>query len=52
MDMSIIRDLFTNLIEASEVLGVDESFRSTLVEKKAKLFPLQIGKKGNLQERY
>lgn len=52
MDMSIIRDLFTNVIEASEILNVDESFRSMLVEKKAKLFPLQIGKKGNLQEWY
>lgn len=52
MDMSIIRDLFTNLIEASEVLGIDPSFRATLIAKKAKLFPLQIGKKGNLQEWY
>ncbi|MRG44029.1 glycoside hydrolase family 95 protein [Chitinophaga sp. SYP-B3965] len=52
MDMSIIRDLFTNLIEAEEVLGIDPSFRKILIEKKAKLFPLQIGKKGNLQEWY
>jgi alpha-L-fucosidase 2 len=52
MDMSIIRDLFTNVIEASEILGVDESFRTMLKEKKTKLFPLQIGKKGNLQEWY
>ena len=52
MDMSIIRDLFTNVIEASEILGIDETFRATLLEKKAKLFPLQIGKKGNLQEWY
>ena len=52
MDMSIIRDLFTNVIEASEILGIDVEFRATLSEKKAKLFPLQIGKKGNLQEWY
>lgn len=50
MDMSIIWDLFTNLIEAGEVLGVDKSFRETLIAKKAKLYPLHIGAKGNLQE--
>jgi len=52
MDMSLIWDLFTNVILASEVLGVDAEFRNELIEKKAKLFPLQIGKKGNLQEWY
>ncbi|QRR00386.1 glycoside hydrolase family 95 protein [Dyadobacter sandarakinus] len=52
MDMSIIWDLFTNLIEASEKLGIDPDFRQTLIEKRSKLFPLQIGKKGNLQEWY
>ena len=50
MDMSIIWDLFTNLIEACDVLGVDKSFRDNLVAKKAKLYPLHIGSKGNLQE--
>ncbi len=52
MDMSIIWDLFTNLIEASEVLETDAEFRQTLIEKRRQLFPLQIGKKGNLQEWY
>ncbi len=50
MDMSIIWDLFTNLIEAGEVLGIDKDFRETLIAKKAKLYPLHIGAKGNLQE--
>jgi alpha-L-fucosidase 2 len=50
MDMSIIRDLFTNLIEASDVLGIDAGFRDLLIAKKKKLYPLHIGKKGNLQE--
>jgi alpha-L-fucosidase 2 len=50
MDMSIIWDLFTNLIEASTVLGIDKDFRDILIAKKAKLFPLHIGKMGNLQE--
>jgi alpha-L-fucosidase 2 len=52
MDMSLIWDLFTNTIEASERLGIDADFRKELLAKRAKLFPLQIGKKGNLQEWY
>lgn len=52
MDMSIIWDLFTNLIEASTELGIDKAWRDTLIAKKKKLFPLHIGKKGNLQEWY
>lgn len=50
MDMSLIWDLFTNVIEASEILGIDADFRQLLVGKRKKLYPLQIGKKGNLQE--
>ncbi|MCF2443572.1 glycoside hydrolase family 95 protein [Dyadobacter sp. CY345] len=50
MDMSIIWDLFTNLIEASERLDNDADFRKILIEKRSQLFPLQVGKKGNLQE--
>ena len=52
MDMAIIWDLFTNTIEASEKLGIDEAFRKELIAKRAKLYPLHIGKKGNLQEWY
>lgn len=52
MDMSIIRDLFTNVIEASAALNTDAEFRKQISEQKAKLLPFQIGKKGNLQEWY
>jgi alpha-L-fucosidase 2 len=52
MDMSLTWDLFTNVIQASEHLGVDADFRKLLEEKRSKLFPLQIGKNGNLQEWY
>lgn len=52
MDMSIIWDLFTNVIEASQVMGTDEAFRHQLEEAKKKLFPLHIGKKGELLEWY
>ena len=34
MDMAIIRDLFSNLIEASEVLNIDRKFRKQLVTAK------------------
>jgi len=50
MDMSLIWDLFTNTIDASKHLDVDADYRKVLLEKRDKLFPLQIGKKGNLQE--
>lgn len=52
MDISIIRDLFTNVIDASNELGEDKAFRDTIIAKKAKLYPFHIGKKGNLQEWY
>ena len=32
MDMQIIRDLFSQVIEASTILGVDQAFRNELVE--------------------
>lgn len=50
MDMSIIWDLFTNLIEASETLQIDEEFRHQLADMRGRLFPLQIGERGQLQE--
>jgi alpha-L-fucosidase 2 len=52
MDMSIIWDLFTNLIDASNQLGEDKAFRDTIIAKRALLYPLHIGQKGNLQEWY
>ncbi len=50
MDHQIIRDLFTNCIEASEVLGVDEDFRRRLTELRGRIAPNQIGQYGQLQE--
>ena len=52
MDMSIIYDLFSNLIDAAEVLGNDDAFRKLLIEKRAKLYPLKVGSKGQLLEWY
>lgn len=52
MDMALVYDLFTNVIQAAEHLETDADLRKTLDERLQNLFPLQIGKKGNLQEWY
>lgn len=50
MDHQIIRDLFKNVIEASEVLNVDVALRTTLKEKYKQIAPNKVGKHGQLQE--
>ncbi len=50
MDMEILRNLFGNCIQASEVLGIDESFRERLTKTREQLAPFQVGKYGQLQE--
>ena len=50
MDHQIIRDLFTNCIEASKVLNVDQDFREKLEKLRSRIAPNQIGKYGQLQE--
>ncbi|NUM53021.1 MAG: glycoside hydrolase family 95 protein [Candidatus Hydrogenedentes bacterium] len=50
MDMQILHNLFSNCIDASTALGVDEDFRTRLADARSKLAPPQIGKHGQLQE--
>lgn len=50
MDMAVIRDLFTNCIEAGQVLGTDAELRAKLEKARARLLPFQVGKFGQLQE--
>jgi alpha-L-fucosidase 2 len=50
MDMSIIWDLFTNCIETTHVLGIEPEFAAKLEAARAKLYPLKIGARGQLQE--
>ena len=52
MDMEIIWDLFTNIIEADSILNIDHEFALLLKAKREKLSPLKIGKAGNLVEWY
>jgi len=49
-DQQLCWDLFTNMIEASEVLGVDAEYRKELIAKRKKLMGPKIGKWGQLQE--
>ncbi|MHC4084915.1 MAG: glycoside hydrolase family 95 protein [Planctomycetota bacterium] len=50
MDHQIIRELFTNCIEAAEILGIDDDFRRKLTELRSRIAPNQIGQHGQLQE--
>lgn len=50
MDHQIIRELFSNTIEAAAILGVDTDFALNLKELRGKIAPNQIGKYGQLQE--
>ena len=51
-DLAMIRECFDKTIKASKVLNTDADFRAKLETALAKLYPYQIGKKGNLQEWY
>jgi alpha-L-fucosidase 2 len=51
-DLALIHDLLTNLIEASTTLNTDSGYRAVLTATLAKLYPVRIGKQGNLQEWY
>ncbi len=50
IDMQILRDLFANCIAASEILDIDEDFRSQVTKTRARLAPMKIGRHGQLQE--
>jgi alpha-L-fucosidase 2 len=46
----ITRYLFTACIESSKILGVDDDFRNELLQKRARLAPIQIGPDGRIME--
>ncbi|MCJ8010439.1 glycoside hydrolase family 95 protein [Paenibacillus sp. KQZ6P-2] len=50
LDQVLVRDLFTFCLKSSELLNVDDPFQQRLKEAIDILPPLQIGKKGQLQE--
>jgi len=52
MDREILWDLFNNLVEASKELNVDAVLRKQWTDLRDSIYPLQIGKAGNLVEWY
>ncbi|MDR3220062.1 MAG: glycoside hydrolase family 95 protein [Dysgonamonadaceae bacterium] len=50
IDNQLIFDLFSNVINASQRLGIDELFCDTLKMKRDRLPPMQIGQHNQLQE--
>jgi alpha-L-fucosidase 2 len=50
IDMRILDALFGQVAEAAAVLGVDADLRAKALDARAKLAPMRIGRKGNLQE--
>jgi alpha-L-fucosidase 2 len=50
MDTEITHALFSRVIEASQLLGVDADFRKRVSDARDRLPPLKIGRHGQLQE--
>jgi alpha-L-fucosidase 2 len=50
IDMQILRDLFSAVAQAADVLETDRDFKDRVLTARAKLAPMQVGRKGNLQE--
>ena len=50
MDIELLRDLFSETAQASQILGVDPDLRRQILATRARLAPLQIGQYGQLQE--
>ena len=51
-DLAIIRECLSATASAAEVLGIDEELQKKIADVMKRLYPYQIGHKGNLQEWY
>ncbi|MFZ9387282.1 MAG: glycoside hydrolase family 95 protein [Chitinophagaceae bacterium] len=51
-DLAMIRELFNDFLDAAKRLGLDPGMQEEVRNALAKLYPYQVGKKGNLQEWY
>ena len=51
-DLAIIRECLSATASAAEVLGIDEELQQRIADVMKRLYPYQIGHKGNLQEWY
>lgn len=50
MDNQLVFDVFSNIIHASKVLGIDKAFADSLRVMRDRLPPMQVGQHGQLQE--
>jgi alpha-L-fucosidase 2 len=50
MDNQILRDLFNGCARASEILGLDATFRTQVLTARDRLAPTKVGSRGNVQE--
>ncbi|GLX68450.1 glycoside hydrolase family 95 protein [Paenibacillus glycanilyticus] len=50
MTMAIVKEIFINCIQSSKLLSMDVAFANLLQEKVDRLYPYQIGSKGQLLE--
>lgn len=50
MDNQMLYELFTHLVQATHILQMDETFADTLLQVRAQLPPMQVGRYGQLQE--
>lgn len=50
MTNQIVFDVFTTAINAAKILNKDKTFIDTLLQKRNRLAPMQVGKHGQLQE--
>ena len=51
-DLAIIRELFTNTLQAARTLGTDKSLRDSLQNALDRLHPYVVGQRGDLNEWY
>ncbi len=50
MDLALVWDLFTNLLDAGRALGTDAAFLRRLSDARGRLLPYHVGHEGQLQE--
>ncbi len=50
IDMGILRELFDATVASGKILGVDEEFGQKVAAARQRLAPMQIGKRGQIQE--
>ncbi len=50
MDVQIVKELFTNVLSAAEILGIEDKTTANIREALPKLPPMQVSSEGYLQE--